>query len=369
MENVPTIYNNSRDFIILPPLTTNILKFLGLYNTLVNNHPPTSWISYVILFIIQLFHISGLITLFTQENITSFTFSIPTFIPLIFFTTYLLIFYFPNWAYSDNLKKILKNKNYASKFDNIIKLFIVLEVIFCFPLYIIFIIYNPRSFWENDKLFLDIIAKMFNILLIPYGIITHTYLALLYSTLCIFTKYTCDSIIEYSNRIKDKITKNNFINNIKKDQEDIEDWCQKSYELIGKPIGILSGIIGLCMIIGLFILIFVNNSQTDFNIIIIDSISIVIYGSIIDFILYKTSRWHSTFNKTFGDWKNNIEYIPFINNSFKNLVCFDKWLESHDSSSFKLFGINGIKVDYNLILKLTSVSISIISYIISKFLN
>ena len=364
MSTIPTVFKNSSEHITLPIFTSYILHFLGLYNTLVYNHSPNKIISYTILIFMQFFHVSALITLLTQENFTNFTFSIPTFIPLIAFTIYLLLYYFPSWAFSVNLKTIMKNNLLANKFNNIMFIFMILELVFCVPMYIFLIAQSPTSFWQNDNFFLNFFAKFFTIFIIPYGIITHTYLALLYSTLIVFTEYTCNSIKEYSKKIKSKITNEFFVEDIKNDNLLIENWCQSSYELIGKPIGFLSTIVGLCIITSFFIVLFYNQNN---NIITIDSLSIIIYGSLIDFILYKTSQWHTTFNQSFEEWKNNIEFVPAINKHFTNILCFDNWLEKHNSNSFKLFGRNGIKVDYNLILKLLSLSSSVFIYVASKF--
>lgn len=366
MSNQPNIYNELPNEIIIAGPTRHILKCSGLYDTIISNSPTNKWISYPILILMQLFHISALVTLFAQPGLRDFTFSIPTFIPLIFFTIYLLIYYFPNWAESHNVKSILKHTELSRKFNKIMVIFTLLEIFVCFPLYILLIIYNPSSYWKNDNPALDFFAKMFNILIIPYGFITHTYLALVYSTLCVFTDYTCNSIKEYSTRIKNNITDNEFYRKIKPDQDKIEQWCQSSYDIIGKPIGVISTIVGICIITGIFFIVFINSHS---SVVAIDAISIVIYGSLIDFILYKTSLWHTTFNQSFSDWTNNIEYIQPISNNFKNILCFNKWLDEHESHSFRLFGRNGIKVNYTLIFKLVSITCSLSAYVVSKLFD
>ena len=366
MSTDPTIYDELPSDIIVAGPTRHMLKFFGLYNTIISNEEPNKYISYTILFFMQLFHISALVTLFAQPSFRDFTFSIPTFIPLIFFTIYLLIYYFPSWAKSDNIKNILKHVALSRKFNKIMVIFSLLEILCCLPMYIVLIIYNPESYRSNNNVVLDVFAKLFNILIIPYGFITHTYLALLYSTLCVFTDYTCQSIKEYSNNIKNNIKSDDFYNKIKDYQNKIENWCQSSYDIIGKPIGIISTIIGIAIITGIFFVVFINSTS---SIIIIDAISIIIYGSLIDFLLWKTSSWHTTFNHSFSDWKNNIEYIPFINKNFQNNICFNKWLDEHESHSFRLFGRNGIKVDYNLIFKLVSLTCSLSAYVASKLFD
>lgn len=363
MSLTPTVYDDVESQFKLPKVTQTVLYFFGLYDSLVNGMEPNKWIYYPILIFMQIFHISALVTLFSQPGYRDYTFSIPTFIPLVFFTIYLLVFYFPSWSKSDNVKKILKYGKLSNKFNNILILFLFLEIIFCVPLYILLIVFNPTSYWENDNPYLNFFAKTFNILLIPYGIITHTYLALLYSTLCIFTDYTCSSIIKYSEIIKTNIINTDFADELEIYQDTIENWCQTSYEIIGKPIGFLTSIVGLCIVTGIFFITFVNNNS---DTLVIDAISIVIYGSVIDFILYKTSLWHSTFNGSFDSWKNNVKYLDAINSKFKNLVCFNKWLDNHESHSCRLFGKNGIKVDYNLICKLISLTCSLAAYILSK---
>ena len=366
MSTTHHIYSESPNDIIVAGPTRHILKFFGLYNTIIDDSEPTKWISYILLFFMQLFHISALVTLFAQPSFRDFTFSIPTFFPLIFFTIYLLLYYYPQWAKSENIKTILKHVSLSRKFNKIMIIFLILEIVFCLPLYVVLIIYNPESYRSNDNEVLNVFAKIFNIMIIPYGFVTHTYLALLYSTLCVFTDYTCDSIIEYSNRVKNTLKSNDFYDKIKDEQSKIEQWCQSSYDIVGNPVGIISSIIGIAVITGIFFVVFLNSQST---IVAIDAISIIIYGSLIDFLLWKTSLWHSTFNRSFGNWKNDIQYVPSINKNFNNIICFNKWLDDHESHSFRLFGRNGIKVDYNLIFKLVSVTCSFTAYIASKIFD
>ena len=102
------------------------------------------------------------------------------------------------------------------------------------------------------------------------------------------------------------------------------------------------------------------------TVVVIDTIAIIIYGTLVDFILWICSRWHYKFNECFGEWKNNINYIPAINKYFSNITSFNHWLDDHESHSFRLFGRNGLKVNHDFVLKLKSFTFSLIAFVATK---
>lgn len=362
--------------IILPKILTNILIIFGYYSDILeirDNSCISSKKKRLIWFLfMQIYPIISIITFYNQSSLLVLKYSLSYIVPFQIIFFYFYFSFFPKWIKSDRIKKILADKELANKFNKHITF-----TILCLILETLLIIYVltilPDSYKSSSNTLLNIIKKLFIIFLVPYSIVFSLLINLVIGSIRICFDYVCENIEQYLKKIEQTMEENknsdtNIIPLIAESQKEIESLSLDINDLVGSSIGcimILCSLVIFSNIYGLFS----DVNDNDIYIFYIVIPSIISYGTGLDYILYLCTKWNTTFELNTYKWINKADLIPNIVKDFGSLNSFHRWLDNHESHTVRLFGKRGLKINYDLYIKVLSILGTGLGYLISTIME
>lgn len=357
----------------LNKLVRTVLKLFDLYDGLVLDKYKSNTCKQIFWKVLTiLFPICCIINVTEQLGLLGFKYALISVSPFNIMTSYLLFSFYPKWIRSQRLKTMLKNPDIVKTFNkhmyhNVLFLIIML------PLLIYILIILPDDFRYSDNTFIQIIKQLTVILVIPYTIIFSLLINLSIGTISCTFNYVCDNIKTYLETLHktiedNKESKENIIPLIQDKQEQIESLSLDINDLVGSPIGLI-------IIIGLFIIftniygIFSDINNGNDIILYVAIPSIIMYGTGVDYLLYCCTRWNTTFELNTYKWKNKADLIPCIVRDFGDLSSFHTWLDNHECHTVRLFGKRGIKINYDVYIKVLSLVGTVFGYLVSMIMD
>ena len=364
---------DQKEHLHLTRLINSILKILGYHDGLVldkystNNSKQAFWKGFILLW-----PILCIINLTDQFGLLGLKYSIFFIIPFQIMTTYLHFIFYPKWVRSTRLKTILKQQNIVKRFDKHL-CHTVIFLIALLPLLIYILISLPEGFTYSNSTVIHGAKQLTVIFAVPYTIIFTLLIHLALGTISVTFDVVCERIKTYLETIRNTIedhkdSKESIIPLIYEEQLQIEELSLDINDLVGSPIGIIM-IMGLLIVFTHIYSIFSDINNGDDIILYVSIPSIIMYGGGVDYLLYCCTRWNTAFELNTYKWKNRADLIPGIVRDFGDLGSFHTWLDNHECHNVRLFGKRGIKINYDVYIKVLSLVGTVGGYLVGVIMD